>query len=84
MMNVPGILHAVLKKACLFCSMALLILLPAPAFAIDSYRYLHVSIDSIWVIFVFLFFLVFTPMILMAILYWWNAAKKSKEDTEQE
>jgi len=83
-MNVPGVLHTILKKVYLFCGMALLILLPAPAFAIDSYRYLHVSIDSIWVIFVFLLLLVFTPMILMAILYWWNAVKKSKEDTEQE
>ncbi len=73
-----------LKKAFLAYNMTLLLFLPTQAYAIDSYRYLHISIDSIWVIFVFLFFLVFTPMILMAVLYWWNAVKKSREDTEQE
>jgi len=48
--------------------------------AVDSYRYLHVNIDTPWAIFVFLFFLVFAPMILAVILYWWHAMKKDKDD----
>ncbi len=61
-----------------------LALMPAPAWAIDSYRYLHVNLESVWAIFVFLFFLVFLPMILMAVLYWWNAVKKNKAAEEEE
>lgn len=47
---------------------------------VDSYRYLHVNIDTPWAIFVFLFFLVFAPMILAVILYWWHATKKDEDD----
>lgn len=61
-----------------------LALAPQPAWAIDSYRYLHVNLSSVWTIFVFLFFLVFFPMVLMAALYWWNALKKSKQESETE
>jgi len=62
---------------------ALLSLLFAmPAYAVDSYRYLHVSIDTPWTIFVFLFFLVFAPMILAIILYWRHAMKKDDDDDE--
>ena len=64
---------------------ALLVALwPGQALALDSYRYLHVNIDTLWVIFVFLFFLVFAPMILMVVLYWWNAVKKSKQKGKEE
>ncbi len=64
----------------------LAMLAPQSAWAIDSYRYLHVNLSSVWMIFVFLFFLVFFPMVLMAVLYWWNALKKSKQEsgTEEE
>lgn len=64
------------------CSFALLI--SPSAWAVDSYRYLHVTIDTPWLIFVFLFFLVFAPMILSAILYVHNAMKKKDEPEEQE
>jgi len=57
-------------------------LLAMPAYAVDSYRYLHVSIDTPWAIFVFLFFLVFAPMVLAIILYWRHALKKDDEDDE--
>lgn len=43
------------------------------AWAVDSYRYLHVTIETPWLIFVFLFFLVFAPMILAVVLYWRHA-----------
>lgn len=52
------------------------------AWAVDSYRYLHVTIDTPWIIFVFLFFLVFAPMILAVILYWRNALQDRKEAEE--
>jgi len=52
------------------------------ALAVDSYRYLHVTIDTPWLIFVFLFFLVFAPMILSAILHLRNAMRKDGEDKD--
>ncbi|ALP51737.1 hypothetical protein Tel_00480 [Candidatus Tenderia electrophaga] len=46
----------------------------------DTYRYMHVTIDTPWMIFVFLLFAVLSPFILMAILYWHNAVRKSREE----
>ncbi len=46
--------------------------------AVDSYRYLHVTIDTPWAIFLFLLPIVLSPFIIMAILYWRFAIKKSK------
>ena len=43
---------------------------PAVCFAADSYRWLHVTIDTPWMIFIFLLPMVLIPAILMAILYW--------------
>lgn len=53
--------------------------IPAQA-SVDSYRYLHVNIDTPWAIFVFIFCLVFAPMILLIILHWWHASKKDDDD----
>jgi len=53
-----------------------------PAWAVDSYRFLHVTIETPWMIFVFLFFLVFAPMILSAILYVRNAMRRDAEDKD--
>ncbi|HCS13811.1 MAG: hypothetical protein COS82_08930 [Zetaproteobacteria bacterium CG06_land_8_20_14_3_00_59_53] len=52
--------------------------------AVDSYRYLHVTIDTPWMIFVFLFFLVFAPMILSAILHLRNAMRRDREEDKAE
>jgi len=54
------------------------------AWAVDSYRFLHVTIETPWMIFVFLFFLVFAPMILSAILHWRNATRRDKEEKDQD
>ncbi|HXH71368.1 MAG TPA: hypothetical protein VNI58_00945 [Mariprofundaceae bacterium] len=54
------------------------------AWAVDSYRYLHVTIDTPWTIFVFLFFLVFAPMILAVVLYWRHAWTRGKEEDDKE
>ncbi len=58
------------------------LLLPNMAWAVDSYRFLHVTIDTPWAIFVFLFFLVFAPMILMVVLYWKHLFSERKRDEE--
>ena len=67
---------------------ALLLLQPSAGFAIDSYRYLHVSIETPWMIFLFLLVAVFVPFILMLVLMWRRPIDKSTaapkpEDAEQ-
>ncbi len=52
------------------------------AMAVDSYRYLHVTIDTPWMIFVFLFFLVVAPMILSAVLHLRNAMRRDKDEID--
>jgi hypothetical protein len=49
--------------------------------ATDSYRFLHVTIDTPWAIFLFLLIFILTPFVLMAMLYWYFAFKKNKEET---
>ena len=57
-------------------SLALMLLHTNTGFAIDSYRYLHVSIETPWMIFLFLLVAVFVPFILMVVLMWWRAMRK--------
>jgi hypothetical protein len=64
------------------------VFLPNQSFAAaDSYRWLHVTIDTPWSIFLFLLPMVLLPAILMAILYWRYAVRHAKqaaaESTEQ-
>jgi len=66
--------HALLVTLVLFWS--------SEAMAVDSYRYLHVTIDTPWMIFVFLFFLVMAPMILSAVLHLANALRKDKKSDD--
>ncbi len=61
-----------------------LLLMPLHAWALDSYRFLHVTIDTPWYIFIFLFFFVFAPMILSAILHWRQAMRGDKDEEEGE
>lgn len=61
-----------------FSAVAIAILFINPAYAVDSYRFLHVTIDTPWYIFVFLLFFVLSPFVLMAILAWHFALKKSR------
>jgi len=55
----------------------------SPAFAADSYRWLHVTIDTPWAIFVFLLPMVLFPAVLMAILYWRVAVKRAAQLKEK-
>ena len=45
-------------------------------FALDSYRFLHVTIDTPWSIFIFLLLTIFVPFVLMAVLVWRYAERK--------
>jgi hypothetical protein len=65
------------------CVALLSALASSPAWALDSYRYLHVSIDTPWLIFLFLLPIVLSPFILMAILYWRFAGRKSRDEDSQ-
>jgi uncharacterized membrane protein YadS len=49
--------------------------------AVDSYRYAHVTISTPWYIFIFLLMGVFAPFVLMAILAWRVAMRKSDQET---
>lgn len=60
------------------CFFALLVM-SEPLLAFDSYRYFKVTIDGPWMIFLFLLPIVLSPLILMAILYWYFARVKAKE-----
>jgi uncharacterized membrane protein YadS len=48
--------------------------------AVDSYRYAHVTISTPWYIFIFLLMGVFAPFILMAVLAWRVAMRKSEPE----
>ena len=48
--------------------------------AIDSYRFMHVTIATPWYIFLFLLMGVFSPFILMAVLAWSSAARKTDRE----
>ena len=76
-----------LKKCGLLSGVMLMMAFSDAALALDSYRYLHVTIDTPWFIFLFLLPIVLSPLILMAILYWYftlqKSKKKGKDDLEK-
>lgn len=57
-----------------------LLFMAQSGFAFDSYRYMHVSINTPWNIFLFLLMAIFSPFILMAVLSWYFSGKKRKTD----
>jgi len=65
-----------LKTLTSFCVCAGLLLLVQPVMAMDSYRYMHVTIETPWAIFLFLLPIVLFPLILMVILYWRFAGRR--------
>jgi hypothetical protein len=48
--------------------------------AVDSYRFVHVTIATPWYIFIFLLMGVFAPFVLMAVLAWRSATRKSDRE----
>lgn len=73
-----------LKTKGLLSGAALMMVFSDAALALDSYRYLHVTIDTPWFIFLFLVPLVLSPLIIMAILYWYFTIQKSKRKGKDE
>jgi len=65
-----------MRRVCTATGLALMLLHANIGFAIDSYRYLHVSIETPWMIFLFLLLAVFVPFILMVVLMWWRPLHK--------
>ncbi len=53
------------------------------SYAVDSYRFLHVHIDTLWFIFLFLLGIIFVPFILMAVLTWHYAESKVEPKEQQ-
>lgn len=79
----PNSLHkSHMKKILIRTALLLAGLSTSPAWAIDSYRYLHVTVDTPWNIFLFLMIGIFSPFILMAILAWRYSFKKKSEKPE--
>ncbi len=60
--------------------LGLLLLLVQPVYAVDSYRYLRVTIDTPWMIFLGLAVAVLLPFIVLMVLYWHFAMKKKSGD----
>jgi len=60
----------------------LAVLYSQAAFAVDSYRFMHVTIETPWLIFLFLLCIVLFPFILSVILHWYFAGKKSETENE--
>lgn len=52
-------------------------------YAIDSYRYLHVTIETPWSIFLFLLGFIFSPFILMGILTWYFSRKRPETNSSE-
>ncbi|MCE9550470.1 MAG: hypothetical protein K8R50_05615 [Betaproteobacteria bacterium] len=53
------------------------------SYAVDSYRFLHVHIDTLWFIFLFLLGVIFVPFILIAVLTWHYAESKTDPKEQQ-
>jgi len=59
-----------------FLAMVCLSLAAMPAWAMDSYRFFHVTIDTPKFLFLFLLLFILAPFVLMAALAWRFAGKK--------
>ena len=70
-----------IKKS--ICAVFLLLLMSAnAAYAIDSYRYLHVSIETPWRIFLFLLIGILAPFVVMVWLYWRHARRDHDDSND--
>ena len=52
--------------------------------SVDSYRFAHVTISTPWYIFIFLLMGIFAPFVLMVILAWRNATRKTTPEVNDE
>jgi hypothetical protein len=68
-----------MKRLLSLVGLALLALQTNTSLAVDSYRYLHVSIETPWMIFLFLLVAVFVPWILILVLMWRRPGHKPSD-----
>lgn len=64
--------------------LGLLLAVAQPVHALDSYRYLRVTIDTPWMIFLGLAMAVLLPFIVLMALYWYFAMKKKSAEGSTE
>jgi hypothetical protein len=64
-------------------ALALVLTSIQPGYALDSYRFLHVTIETPWLIFIFLLGAIFAPFILMAILVWRFSERKYEAEAKE-
>lgn len=70
------------KLLCLLIYLPLLVL-TTNVHALDSYRYLHVTIETPWRIFLFLLVGILVPFVIMVWLYWRHAQRtRDKHDED--
>ncbi len=69
------------KFACKAALLSALFYAGAAQASVDSYRYLHVTIETPWIIFLVLVPMVLAPLVLMGIMVW-RYAERRKEDEE--
>lgn len=74
-------MHKMLK--CLGMIFGLSLFWVNSSYALDSYRFLHVTIETPWAIFIFLLGTIFAPFILMAVLVWRYAERKVDPEKKQ-
>lgn len=65
----------------LFLALFSLVIASSAQAQVDSYRFMHVTIETPWYIFIFLLMGVFVPFVLMAVLAWKNAIRKSEQES---
>ena len=56
----------------------------AQAAAVDSYHYLHVTIDTPWAIFLVLVPMVLAPLVLMGVMVWRYAERRKGDEGVEE
>lgn len=66
------------------CLLGVFLLSASPVYAMDSYRYAHVTIETPWLIFLFLLLVILLPFIVMAFLHWKHALQKDARDDEHD
>ena len=72
------------RALCRIAPALLAVVLTSPArAAVNSYRFLHVTIDTPWHIFLFLLMGVFAPFILMVVLMWRHSLRKRERPDVQ-
>lgn len=66
-----------------YAAFLLLLIFANTAYAIDSYRYLHVSIETPWRIFLFLLIGILAPFVVLVWLYW-RHARRDRDDRDDD